>query len=146
VKGMGLAPGMLAADYLWRKNRVDWIIDTDKINEELISDYIGWGDGIIKYLSLAKEEDRPELVRLLEREQYNTIILLTSDYYLREIGAIIEEISPSSKLAVSNNFHICCGEGICGSCSAVDSNGETYKMCKCQNHKNNINNLFDTAW
>lgn len=133
AKGMGLAPGILAADYLWRKNRVDWIIDPEKISEELVSDHLGEGEGIVRYLCLSREDDRQELCKLLLREQYDTVAVLASDYYLSLIGELVRETLPSAKLAQSNNFHICCGEGVCGSCSAADSHGNTFKMCKCQN-------------
>lgn len=132
AKGIGLAPGMLSANYLWYKNRVDLVIDLDKISEELVSDYIGEGEGIIKHLSLSDMEDRKELTDLLYREKYDSVIILTSDYYLKIIGDIVKKILPCAKIAMINNFKICCGEGICGACSVTDKDGDTFKMCKCQ--------------
>lgn len=132
VKGIGLAPGILAADYLWRKNRVDWIIDPEKISEELVSDFLGEGEGIIRYLSLSSEEEQKDLKNLLLRESYDTVVILTSDYYLALIGNMVKGVFPEAGLANSNNFHMCCGEGVCGACSSVDSEGKTVKMCKCR--------------
>lgn len=139
VKGIGLAPGMLAANYLWKKNRVDIIIDRDKISEDLIADYLDEGEGIIKHMSLTNKEHRQDLADLLSRGEYDTVIALTSDYFLKEIGPMVREILPNARLAYSNNFHICCGEGICGACSVTDSHGETFKLCKCQS-------LPDESW
>ena len=131
AKGIGLAPAMLAANYLWYKNRVDLIIDPDKISEEMISDYLGEGEGIIKYLSLSNPDDRKVLTDLLSREKYDSVIILTSDYYLKTISEIVKKKLPDAKIALSNNFKICCGEGVCGACS-VTSGSDTFKMCKCQ--------------
>ena len=39
---------------------------------------------------------------------------------------------PPEKLVFCNNFHLCCGEGICGACGHVDAEGNLRKMCKCR--------------
>lgn len=54
------------------------------------------------------------------------MLLLTSDYYIDSIKI------PEEKKVCSNNFHMCCGEGICGACTMVDQDGSSHKMCKCQ--------------
>ncbi len=131
AKGIGLAPAILAANYLWRKNRVDLIIDREKISEDLIGDYLGEGEGTIRFMSLNEEIHRQDLGGILHKEQYGLVVLLTSDYFLDQIGKMVKEKLPQAELAVSNNFHICCGEGICGACTALGPNGETVKMCKC---------------
>ncbi len=131
AKGIGLAPAILAADYLWRENRVDLIIDREKISEDLISDYLGDGEGIIRFMSLNEENNRRDLETILSKERYNMVIVLTSDYFADQISTIVRECLPGADLATSNNFHICCGEGVCGSCTAVGSDGESIKMCKC---------------
>lgn len=133
AKGMGLAPGILAAAYLWQKNRVDWVIDLEKISEELISDFLGDGKGIIRYMCLSEKDYLSDLRNLLNREQYDSVVILASDHYLSVIGDLVRGVLPSAGVSVSNNFRICCGEGICGSCSALDSQGNAHKMCKCQN-------------
>lgn len=132
AKGTGLAPGMLAANHLWHKNRVDWIVDLDKINEDMICDYMGEGEGIIRYMDLLASGSFGELKDLLEKEQYDGVILLASDYYLRELCKMVEATLPNAQIAMSNNFRICCGEGVCGACSVSDQEGKTFKMCKCQ--------------
>ncbi len=131
AKGIGLAPAILASNYLWRKNRVDLVIDREKISEDLMTDYLGDGEGTLRFMSLNEESHREELGELLLREQYDLVVLLTSDYYLEVIGDMVKNRLPDTELAVSNNFHICCGEGICGACTAVDESGDTIKMCKC---------------
>ena len=66
------------------------------------------------------------------KKQYDCVLILTSDYYIQSIGALVKRILPEADIAVMNNFRICCGEGVCGSCSHETQDGETLKMCKCQ--------------
>ncbi|MEA4987731.1 MAG: hypothetical protein VB095_06700 [Anaerovorax sp.] len=149
AKGIGVAPAILAANALRYRNKVDFVLDTEKISTELISDYLGEkgnhevkeineengavGElGIIKYLTLNNEQDRRDLVRLLKKENYDCVAVLASDYFVDTIGALVRKTLPGVKLANSNNFHICCGEGVCGACSFVNEEGDTIRMCKCQ--------------
>jgi len=135
AKGIGLAPAILTANYLWRKNRVDLIIDMEKISEDLIADYLGEGEGTIRFIQLNEEGYREDMGELLEKEQYDIVVLFTSDYFLEQIGNMVRKRLPRAELAVSNNFRICCGEGICGACTVAGKDGDWIKMCKCNtNH------------
>lgn len=146
TKGIGIAPGILATQYLSHKRRVDMLIDTDKISKELISDYFKTNvdletdkndnkedvDGIIKYMDFAEISALTEFKDILEKNKYDGVLILTSDYYIDTFGKLVIETLPNANLAISNNFHLCCGEGLCGSCSFVTVKGDTLKMCKCQ--------------
>lgn len=142
AKGIGLAPGILASRTFRYKGCVDMIIDTEKISKELIEDYIEpelTEDfqsrnqiGMLRYLSLTEKGASIELERLMNQKCYDNVLLLTSDYYIDTLGRMSKKILPEADLAVSNNFHICCGEGLCGSCSIDTPAGDTIKMCKCQ--------------
>ncbi|HWQ78509.1 MAG TPA: hypothetical protein VN381_06820 [Anaerovoracaceae bacterium] len=156
AKGIGIAPGILASQALRLKGSVDMVVDTEKINTALIEDYLvaerlkptprisaqsirepsnresKKRNEAIQYLSLTEKDAGNRLESLMKQEQYDNVILLVSDYYIDTLGRIIRRALPAADLAVSNNFRLCCGEGLCGSC-AVDMNaGETIKMCKCQ--------------
>jgi succinate dehydrogenase/fumarate reductase-like Fe-S protein len=87
---------------------------------------------MIRYLSLTEKDAAKQLENLMEKEQYDNVILLASDYYIENLGRMIKKTLPGADLAVSNNFRICCGEGLCGSCSVDTPGGDTIKMCKCQ--------------
>ena len=68
--------------------------------------------------------------RIYDVGSYDKIVILASDYYIAKLAEKFK--IPSDKLIFSNNFRMCCGEGICGACSHTDANGNTYKMCKCR--------------
>lgn len=130
AKGIGIAPGILATQTFCNRGSVDLVIDTDKISKELIEDYLE--DGTIRYLSFAENGSIEKLENRLNEKQYDNVILLASDYYIENFGKMIKRTLPAADLAVSNNFRICCGEGLCGACAVDTSYGDTIKMCKCQ--------------
>lgn len=131
AKGIGLAPAILTAEALGGRNTVDLVVDTEKISTELVSDYSGEIHRV-RYLSLSEEADREALRALMKGEAYDSVAVLASDFFIGEIGRMAAETLPDAKQAFSNNFRICCGEGICGACSLAEVGGETIKMCKCQ--------------
>jgi hypothetical protein len=95
------------------------MIDLDKINQELVNDYLAEHPvNGIRYMDLTPDFICPE--------GYDAVLLLASDYYQDSIQI------PKEKKVRSNNFHMCCGEGICGACTMVDDQGKSHKMCKCQ--------------
>lgn len=155
AKGIGIAPGILASQTFRYKGAVDMVIDTEKIGGELIRDYVEAeqavssqdadekGNEAIRYLSMTEQDAPGELELLMRRKQYDNVILLMSDYYIEQIGRMVKRVLPEADLAVCNNFRICCGEGLCGSCTLDTSSGETIKMCKCQmDGEEFLNNVF----
>lgn len=132
TKGICMAPAPMAAEMLRYGNHVDFIIDKEKICDEFITDYLNIREGVIRYLSLANETDLNYLMDLLTREEYENVVILTSDYYRGLLTPLIKQTLPSAKLSWGNNIRICCGEGVCGSCTITDNDGRTIKLCKCQ--------------
>lgn len=119
TKGIGFAPAANYNRWAYGKDTVDMIIDPDKINQELVNDYLAdCPVNSIRYMELSPDFICPQ--------DYDVVLLLASDYFLRSIYI------PEGRKVCSNNFHMCCGEGICGACTMVDSNGKSHKMCKCQ--------------
>lgn len=146
AKGIGIAPGILASRALRHKGEVDMIIDTEKISKSLIEDYMNGESAGVRYLSLAENGSDMELETQMKGKQYDNVLILASDYFVDTIGKRIKKILPAADLAVSNNFRICCGEGLCGSCSVDTSTGETIKMCKCQlNGEDLVNHVFSSG-
>lgn len=132
AKGIGIAPGLLLADYFKNTCQVDFIVDAEKISKELVGDYLSDGPGTVKYMTLIEPASQEKLKKILEEEDYKSILVLASDYYVDTLGRLARGIAKDSVVAVSNNVHICCGEGLCGACTCMDKNGQTVKMCKCQ--------------
>jgi hypothetical protein len=59
------------------------------------------------------------------------VFLMVSPYfaeYIMENSKI-----DKNKVMLANHSNMCCGMGICGSCSYVDEAGKTVRKCKCNN-------------
>lgn len=129
ARGLGFAPTVLLADRFAGKAPLDMILDEGGTSEEWMSDYMP--DklmGIAARINL--EEDLKAgydsgAYKTIIAGNYDNVIVLASDYYINKIKALV----PID--AMSNNFRLCCGEGICGACTVVNSAGESFKMCKC---------------
>lgn len=135
-KGIGLAPASLSARYLCQRCSVDLMMDPEKISKELIGDYID--DRLepplnrINEISLSDPMSWNGLEEQLSKNQYTGVLILTSDYYIHKIGEMVRRLLPGAAIGVCNNFHICCGEGLCGACTVETIEGDVLKMCKCQ--------------
>jgi len=129
TKGIGIAPAILIKEWAGARSNVDIYADLHKLDPKIISDYLP--EGNVRYIELAKDfshrDGKPgeTIARVYSKGNYDRVVVLTSDYYIEEIKKIID-IS-----ACANNFHLCCGEGICGACGFTDAKGRCYKMCKC---------------
>ncbi|MBQ9971954.1 MAG: hypothetical protein IJP24_00385 [Firmicutes bacterium] len=129
TKGIGIAPAILIKEWAQERSTVDIYADCDKLDRRIISDYLPAGD--IRYIDLARDfshrDGKPgeKISGYYSKGNYDIVVVLTSDYYIEEIKKIID-IS-----ACANNFHLCCGEGICGACGFTDAKGRCYKMCRC---------------
>lgn len=116
-KGIGFAA---AAHFLNYRRDSNVYIDTDKICQELIRDYMPEGfRGRLRYVDL--NEQKQEIAK--EIENYSAAVIAASQYFTE----YFKSCCIKTRLAVLNNFNICCGEGICGACCNRDGN----KMCKC---------------
>lgn len=133
TKGVGFAPAVNILRCTDSRTHIDMVVDPEKTGTDIIRDYLEpeierYGDrGSLRYISIA---DSPYMVEY-DESLYSRIILLMSDYYISHLTRTMH--IPAEKLVHSNNFSMCCGEGICGACCMTDSSGRTWKMCKCRN-------------
>lgn len=132
TKGIGFAPAVNILTRISGWTEADIFVDIDKLDINMTYDYIPEQfKENIRYVSLREEfsyrgvRDDESLTGCLKTKEYDKVVVLTSDYYIKEI----EKLVPID--AASNNFHICCGEGICGACGYTDKDGRCFKMCKC---------------
>jgi len=135
TRGTGFAPAVNLLQWLPKTVSVDLVTDPENIEQELIRDYLECcpkperADDERNQFKM-KTALLMEAIHSCKQEDYDRIVILASDYF---IGTIARQLEiPLEKLIFSNNFHMCCGEGICGACSHVTGPGEVKKMCKCR--------------
>ncbi len=133
TKGAGFAPAVSLLSWADGRVRAHVITDTEKVNGEIVRDHLqepwdgkGGGESVtFESCPLAEAADSGRF----KAEDYDRVIILASDYYIRSISEKLG--AAGEKLVFSNNFHMCCGEGICGACTHTDSRGNVSRMCKC---------------
>ena len=146
TKGIGFAPAVNLMRSAKGRVKMDFIIDTDKICGEIIMDHLqseasaGADEMTFRKESLQEVTENLRTERAKGRsallagsfnvDEYDRIIILTSDYYIRTLTEYMN--IPSHKLVFCNNFRMCCGEGICGACGHIGKDGNVSKMCKCR--------------
>ena len=140
TKGVGFAPAVNLIR--WAAGRIDIhvIADPEKVGDDVIlQQFRAWrpeghrsegGRFRLEFQSLAKLLEQPAAASPLQQTDYDRIFLLASDYYIKRLSVVMK--IPPEKLVFCNNFHLCCGEGICGACGHVDAEGNLRKMCKCR--------------
>ncbi len=141
AKGTAIAPFLNVARLLAGENpaRINLFIDDDKVTGEFIADYVSGIGTRFNYIDLAKDMD----TALALLDMYEQIFFLASPYYTNQVirklrgkDKIIKNRAEAVRsigkcLVVANHANMCCGLGICGSCSHTDAEGVTVKKCKC---------------
>ena len=140
TKGVGFAPAVNLIRWTAGRTDIHVIADPEKVGDDVIRrQFRAWqpeafrnegGRLRLEFQSLAKLLEQPAAASPLQQADYDRIFLFTSDYYIKRLSAVMK--IPPEKLVFCNNFHLCCGEGICGACGHVDADGNLRKMCKCR--------------
>lgn len=133
ARGISLAPSLLTIKYLLKhRNKVTFIMDSGKINQIFIMDYIKDLDIEKIELNLRNQEERNIMTDILKDGDYDLIYSGGSDRLHGIVADEIKKLSIQTKHIITNNSEMCCGEGICGACSCKSKNGNVIKMCKTQ--------------
>lgn len=121
TKGIGLAPAVNYCRWAEGRHSIDMIIDPDKISRFFAEDCTsGCKVNKVRFGKLPINDT------LKMTQDYDLIMVCASDYYQENIRV------PEEKRILTNNFTMCCGEGICGACICRDDQGNVYRMCKCK--------------
>ncbi|QEK12195.1 hypothetical protein FQB35_07300 [Crassaminicella thermophila] len=83
-------------------------------------------------LNLREEKGLNEFRNILVRRKYDLIYSAGSDKFHGIIRKEINSLNKGVKFVITNNSKICCGEGVCGSCTCKTKGGNVIKMCKSQ--------------
>lgn len=140
-RGIGQAPMILPMKELYENNnKIITLIDKGKEGVEFIRPYIDRYSHVNIYCPIVeKGEISKKFIDIFQKIVVNDKVELvhcdTSDYLIKKIISLTEEIERINNHEVSlsccNNFKMCCGEGICGSCThSRESNVK--RMCKYQ--------------
>ena len=136
ARGIGLAPMMPVIRRLISKgNKVTAALDIEPFSENFADKFLQEYDLDIKEKVLIEKGKLTEYAKVIIRDSLNEgadyihiagADILTYDVidYLKEIGR--DDVT----LSCCNNFKMCCGEGICGACTARFSGHKVKRFCK----------------
>ncbi|MDI6707150.1 MAG: sulfide/dihydroorotate dehydrogenase-like FAD/NAD-binding protein [Bacillota bacterium] len=133
ARGIGQAPAAKVVRYLCRgDNQVKIIADPGKVGTIFIKEFIGNAPCEIEELDLTSKQGLRIINKYLKNEKYDIVFSGGSDKQHLYIIQEIDKVQDKPYLVVTNNNEICCGEGVCGSCSTRIESGVRVKACKVQ--------------
>lgn len=112
---------------------LDFMVDTKKLPDEFMDKYLAGID--FRRIDLEKqgfelaEELKENYGYSYAENQKPNVFFMVSPYYAEKLMKLTG-LSKNSVI-MPNHSNMCCGEGYCGSCSSMDENGVTVRMCKC---------------
>lgn len=138
---IGLFPSLSVYDRLKKNNNeVECFLDSGSFNQSLIHAVRDLNEMDVKEISICDPDgDLSEEIRKVIDEALDhgveLIHLGLSDYLLKKVISYIEEREKAKgkkQISISciNNARMCCGEGICGSCTAITDQREIVHLCR----------------
>lgn len=135
ARGIGQAPMIPVLRKLYSNgNRLIVILDKANYREIFVNDYlINYDCNVIQCNTLDKGELSSELKEVITKcMEENKINVLHCDGPDILNFKLVEFVDGKIKTASCNNARMCCGEGVCGSCSARFKGHVVKRLCKIQ--------------
>ncbi|MBS6184807.1 MAG: sulfide/dihydroorotate dehydrogenase-like FAD/NAD-binding protein [Clostridium celatum] len=139
ARGIGMAPMMPVISRLVENgNTVTLILDKQPFNDIYVSEWLDKLNIVAQEMNLIeKGELSPEgKVAIKSIVKYNNISLIHiagADILTYSVIDFLDSLDRKDiDLSCCNNFKMCCGEGVCGSCTARFSGHRVKRFCKVQ--------------
>lgn len=140
-----IARGVAAAPFLalrqvpeYAATEAEVYLDHDSLPEAFLEEYLC--GQVFERIQLSREKDLESMKEILqqhirtdcrdETEPAQAVMLLVSPYFIERLTEDLTT-EEKEKLIVPNPANLCCGMGMCGSCSHTDKDGLTVRLCKC---------------
>lgn len=135
ARGIGQAPMVPVMKKLYAKgNKIIVILDKANYDDNFIEKYLtSCNAEIILCDSFENGEITEELKTILndklEKEEVNLIHVSAADILIYKV---IQFINGKKPITCCNNAKMCCGEGVCGACTARFKGHKVKRLCKLQ--------------
>ena len=144
-RGIGIAPMIPVVRNLKNSNNnIDVIIDKSPYNNVPVKDFMNKYIDSFKEDSLIVQGQLPNEMKvyiknIIEEKNISLIYCAGADILIYNLIDYLNEIGRDDiKLSCCNNSKMCCGEGICGSCTARFKGHKVKRLCKVQTDPRNI--------
>ena len=145
ARGIGMAPMVPVIKKLVQNdNKVTVIVDKQPFNDVYVSEWLDKLNIVPQEMNLIeKGKLSPEAkVAIKSIIGYNNISLIHiagADILTYDVIEYLDYLDRQDiDLSCCNNFKMCCGEGICGACTARFSGHRVKRFCKLQSDPRNI--------
>lgn len=131
ARSIGQAPAILPIKHMLKNNNtVDIIVNKRPDEYNFIEEYLK----VQAKMEVDMVSDQAAILcrDLMEENNYDLVFIGGSNVLQNKVIKSIKEINKDTRFVTTNNNAICCGEGICGSCSVRDDSGVWIKTCKVQ--------------
>lgn len=133
TKGIAQAPSVLVMKKLIKNgNKITLIVDKGRVEKIFIKDYIKGLDIKIIETNLDSLKEEQLVKDILNSQETSLVYSGGSDLLHDSIIKILDDLNIDPYLTATNNNDICCGEGVCGSCTVRLKDGSLVKTCKTQ--------------
>lgn len=139
ARGIGMAPMMpVIRRFNNNENKIDLFVDIAPFKKNFAREYVEKYDVISRETNLLdrgklSDEGKFIISSAIRDKDIKIIHLAGADILTYSVIEYLDEINrPDIKLSCCNNFKMCCGEGVCGACTARFSGHRVKRFCKLQ--------------
>lgn len=140
-RGIGMAPVVPVLKALSQKgNRVTLLLDKAPFKNTYIEEYLKeYNISCIPMNLIDKGEISKEGKDFIKNNSYDLIHCAGADILTYKLIEFLKEINDyKTKVSCCNNAKMCCGEGVCGSCTARFAGHKVKRLCKVQSDPRKI--------
>lgn len=131
AKGIGQGPAVNVVAWLARNNNsVTVALGPGDIGATFAESFILEYGASTVVMPREPDRNRARIADFLAHGCFDLVVSCGPDVQHRMILECIRETGVPTRLAATNNAIMCCGEGICGSCSISGNTGVEVRACK----------------
>ena len=145
ARGIGMAPMMpIVRKLSLNNNNINMILDISPYKDNYVKDYLSKYDVKIKEEVVIDKGDLSDEAKVLiksyiKEKGIDYIHISGADILSVKLIEYLKSIDCEDvKLSCCNNSKMCCGEGICGSCTVRFSGRRVKRLCKLQTDPRNV--------
>ena len=145
ARGIGMAPMLPVIKKLKENNnQVTVILDKAPFKDIYVTDYLEALEVVPQEMNLIDKgelsaEAKVSIKSLIKYNNINLIHIAGADILTFKVIDYLDELERKDiYLSCCNNFKMCCGEGVCGSCTTRFSGHRVKRFCKVQANPRDI--------
>ncbi|MDO4534815.1 MAG: sulfide/dihydroorotate dehydrogenase-like FAD/NAD-binding protein [Clostridium perfringens] len=144
-RGIGQAPALpVIKKLLSQNNKISLILDNSPFEECYIKQYLNDNSLNIKEVNMIdkgqlSKEIKEQIDISVKKDNVSLIHCAGADILTYDVINYLDDLNRDDiNISCCNNSKMCCGEGVCGSCTARFAGHKVKRLCKVQTDPRNI--------